>query len=40
MTLTLSIDGAEVEQHAGIHPNGHAKAGLYWLATRANRAWA
>lgn len=32
MTLTLSIDGAEVEQHAGIHPNGHAKAGLYWLA--------
>lgn len=32
MTLTLSVDGAEVEQHAGIHPNNHAKAGLYWLA--------
>ncbi len=32
MTLTLSIDGAEVEQHAGIHPNDHPKAGLYWLA--------
>ncbi|MGE8655729.1 MAG: 2-keto-4-pentenoate hydratase [Achromobacter sp.] len=32
MTLTLSIDGVEVEQHAGIHPNDNAKAGLYWLA--------
>ncbi|WZB77225.1 fumarylacetoacetate hydrolase family protein [Achromobacter insuavis] len=32
MAITLSVDGAEVEQHAGIHPNGHAKAGLYWLA--------
>lgn len=32
MTLTLSVDGAEVEQHAGIHPNDHPKAGLYWLA--------
>lgn len=32
MTITLSVDGAEVEQHPGIHPNGHAKAGLYWLA--------
>ncbi len=32
MTLTLSVDGAEIEQHAGIHPNNQAKAGLYWLA--------
>ncbi len=32
MTLTLSVDGAEVEQHAGIHPNDQPKAGLYWLA--------
>ena len=31
MTITLSVDGAEVEQHAGIHPNDHPKAGLYWL---------
>lgn len=32
MSITLSVDGAEVEQHAGIHPNDHPKAGLYWLA--------
>ncbi|MGY6271456.1 2-keto-4-pentenoate hydratase [Achromobacter denitrificans] len=32
MTITLSVDGAEIEQHAGIHPNDHPKAGLYWLA--------
>ncbi|SIT03084.1 2-keto-4-pentenoate hydratase [Achromobacter sp. MFA1 R4] len=32
MTITLTVDGAEVEQHAGIHPNDHPKAGLYWLA--------
>lgn len=32
MTLTLSADGVEIEQHAGIHPNDHPKAGLYWLA--------
>lgn len=32
MTLTLLVDGAEVEQHPGFHPNEHPKAGLYWLA--------
>jgi 2-keto-4-pentenoate hydratase len=32
MTITLTVDGVEVEQHAGIHPNDRAKAGLYWLA--------
>lgn len=32
MSLTLAIDGQEIEQHAGFHPNGHPKAGLYWLA--------
>jgi len=32
MTLTLTVDGVEVEQHAGIHPNDRPKAGLYWLA--------
>ncbi|MFD4838845.1 2-keto-4-pentenoate hydratase [Achromobacter sp. NPDC058515] len=32
MSITLSVDGAEVEQHAGIHPNDRPKAGLYWLA--------
>ena len=28
----VSVDGEEVEQHAGIHPNDRPKAGLYWLA--------
>ncbi|WP_338879457.1 fumarylacetoacetate hydrolase family protein [Achromobacter veterisilvae] len=32
MSITLSVDGAEIEQHAGIHPNDRPKAGLYWLA--------
>ena len=32
MTITLSVDGQDAEQHAGIHPNGRPKAGLYWLA--------
>ncbi|WP_313067000.1 2-keto-4-pentenoate hydratase [Achromobacter animicus] len=32
MTITLKVDGVEVEQHAGIHPNDRPKAGLYWLA--------
>lgn len=32
MTITLTVDGVEVEQHAGIHPNDRPKAGLYWLA--------
>jgi len=32
LTITLTVDGVEVEQHAGIHPNDHPKAGLYWLA--------
>ncbi|HAP24700.1 MAG TPA: hydratase [Achromobacter sp.] len=32
MTITLKVDGLEVEQHAGIHPNDRPKAGLYWLA--------
>ena len=32
MTITLNVDGVEVEQHAGIHPNERPKAGLYWLA--------
>lgn len=32
MSLTLSVNGEEVEQHAGFHPNDHPKAGLYWLA--------
>ncbi|SSW64904.1 2-keto-4-pentenoate hydratase [Achromobacter agilis] len=32
MSITLSMDGEEVEQHAGIHPNDRPKAGLYWLA--------
>ena len=31
MTITLSVDGQDAEQHAGIHPN-RPKAGLYWLA--------
>ena len=32
MTITLSVDGQDAEQHAGIHLNGRPKAGLYWLA--------
>lgn len=32
MAITLSVDGQDAEQHAGIHPNGRPKAGLYWLA--------
>ena len=32
MTITLSVDGQDAEQHAGIHPNSRPKAGLYWLA--------
>jgi len=32
MSITLRIDGQETEQHAGIHPNAHPRAGLYWLA--------
>lgn len=32
MTLTLLVNGEEVEQHPGFHPNDRPKAGLYWLA--------
>ncbi|WP_313388495.1 2-keto-4-pentenoate hydratase [Achromobacter aegrifaciens] len=32
LSITLSVEGVETEQHAGIHPNDRPKAGLYWLA--------
>lgn len=32
MAITLSMDGVQAEQHAGVHPNDRPKAGLYWLA--------
>lgn len=32
MSIALSVDGTDVERHAGIHPNDRPRAGLYWLA--------
>ncbi len=31
MTITLAIEGQELDVHDGVHPNDQPKSGLYWL---------